>query len=320
MKVIYMGTPDFAVGPLEAIVKAGHEVVVAVTQPDKPKGRSKELKPCPVKECALAHGIPVFQPERMKRPEAIEALKAYPADIAVVAAFGQILPPEVLNFPKYGCINIHASLLPKYRGAAPIQRAVLEGEKESGVTIMQMEEGLDTGDILIQERLSLAADETAGSLFDKLAGLGARMIPGALEAIEKGNVHPVKQEEALSTYAKMLKKEEGCIEWSKSAEEIERLVRGMDPWPSAYTHFNGKTLKIWKAGVLSGDQAEAGNKAGKASPKAGELVGLLPEGPVVACGEGSLLIRELQLEGKKRMGAADFLRGVKLTEGTVFGE
>ena len=252
MKIVFMGTPDYAATALEAILQAGYEVTGVVCQPDKPKGRSGALAACPVKECALKYNLPVFQPERIKRPEAVAELKKFPADVLVVAAFGQILSEEILTMPKYGCINIHASLLPKYRGAAPIQWCIVDGEKETGVTIMQMDAGIDTGDILFTKKVEITEEETGGSLFDKLSQAGAELIVEALPKIEAGEVNPVKQDEALSNYARMLKKEDGQINWKRPAEEIGRQVRGMDPWPSAYTYYKGKQFKIWKAQAVDG--------------------------------------------------------------------
>ncbi|MBR6258158.1 MAG: methionyl-tRNA formyltransferase [Lachnospiraceae bacterium] len=310
MKIVYMGTPDFSVGPLEALIEAGHEISLVVCQPDRPKGRSKEPAPCPVKECAMAHGLKVFQPERIKRAEAVEELKQYPADVFVVAAFGQILSQEILDMPKYGCLNIHASLLPAYRGAAPIQYAVINGDKESGVTIMQMDAGIDTGDILMQRNVEIAPDETGGSLFDKLSVLGSQLITEALEAVEKGELTPVKQDEAKATHVGMLSKEDGRINWFRSAEEIERLIRGTDPWPGAYTGFHSKVLKIWKAEVADMEAPQATH---------GMITGVAKDSFSVACGTGTLKITELQIEGKKRMSCADFLRGVKIEAGEHLG-
>ena len=314
MKIIYMGTPDFSVGPLEALIKAGHEISLVVCQPDRPKGRSKEPSPCPVKECALSHGLKVFQPERIKRAEAVEELKKYPADVFVVAAFGQILSKEILEMPRFGCLNIHASLLPAYRGASPIQYAVINGDKESGVTIMQMDEGIDTGDILMQRSVEIDEDETGGSLFDKLSEVGSGLITEALDLLEKGELTPVKQDEAKSSHVGMLRKEDGLINWLRSAEEIERLIRGTDPWPGAYTYFRAKSLKIWKAEVTGGSVGE--NRA-KAAP--GYITGIDKDSFYVSCGEGTLRITQLQAEGKKRMSCADYLRGVKMETGEHLG-
>ncbi|MBQ8189031.1 MAG: methionyl-tRNA formyltransferase [Lachnospiraceae bacterium] len=308
MKVVYMGTPDFAVGPLEAIIKAGHEVTAVVTQPDKPKGRGKEMAMSPVKACAIQYDIPVLTPVKIKAAEAVEELKQYPADIFVVAAFGQILSEEILNMPKFGCINIHASLLPKYRGAAPIQWSIIDGEEETGITIMQMDKGLDTGDILFQKKVAITAEETGESLFDKLAVTGAEFVVEALEHIEKGDVHPIKQEDEKSTYAKMLTKSVGKIDWTQSAMVIERLIRGLNSWPSAYTTYKGKQLKIWSATVEAHEAGEPGTVA-KVSKDA----------VYIRTGEGALALKEIQLEGKKRMTTKEFLLGRSFEEGEKLG-
>lgn len=305
MKIVYMGTPDFAVPPLKALLEAGHEITAVVCQPDRAKGRSSEPKPCPVKECALEHGLNIFQPEKIKRPEAVEALREIPADVFVVAAFGQILSAEILNMPRLGCVNIHASLLPKYRGAAPIQRAVIDGEEKSGVSIMQMDEGIDTGDILMQREYVLAADETGESLFERLAELGAELIVEALPLLEAGKLVPRKQKDEESSYAGMLKKEDGILDFSKSAAELERLVRGLNPWPVASASFRGKGIKIWKSECVAGSVGE-----NSAAAEAGTIVRVEKGALDVACGSGILRITELQQEGKKRMSAADYLRGV----------
>ena len=241
MKIVYMGTPDFAVPPLAALVKAGYEVTAVITQPDKPKGRGKTLLPTPVKEEAMKHEIPVYQPQKVREPEFVEVLKNLAPDMIVVAAFGQIIPKEILDMPKYGCINIHASLLPKYRGAAPIQQAVIDGEKESGVTIMKMGMGLDTGDMISQAVVTLREDETGGSLFDRLAETGASLLIQTIPSIENGTATYTKQpEESPTPYAAMITKKMGLLDFSGNAEVLERLVRGMNPWPSAYTFLNNK--------------------------------------------------------------------------------
>ena len=314
MKVIFMGTPDFAVGALQAIIDAGHEVLLVVTQPDREKGRGKEVQFTPVKECAMMAGIEVFQPLKIKTPEAVAKLKEYDADIFVVAAFGQILSQEILDMPKFGCVNIHASLLPKYRGAAPIQWSILDGEKETGVTIMQMNAGLDTGDILLQEKFEIAADETGASLFDRLAVLGAEAIVKALPSIEAGSLTPVPQDDEASTYAGMLKKEMGQIDWTWDADKIERYVRGLNSWPSAYTYLNGKTLKIWGAEVvdISADELEG-------NPLAGTIYSVDKDSISVVTGDGLLKLNNIQLEGKKRMDVSAFLLGYKINVGDVLG-
>lgn len=311
IRIVYMGTPDFAVEPLEAIIKAGYEVAAVLTQPDKQKGRGKEVKMTPVKECALRHGIPVFQPVRIREPEAVAELEKYQADLFVVAAFGQLLSEEILNMPEYGCINIHASLLPAYRGAAPIQWAVLNGERESGVTIMQMDKGLDTGDMLLKRSVELSPKETGDSLHDKLMHLGAELIVEALSKLERGELVPEKQKDELSSYAKKLTKAMGQIDWSKDAVSLERWIRGLNSWPSAYTFFRGKTLKIWEALVI----AENGGQ--KAEP--GQVTSVSRDGFTVACGQGALQILSLQLEGKKRVLAREFLLGYQIEPGMILG-
>lgn len=310
MKVIFMGTPDFSVGTLEALVEAGHEVVLAVTQPDKPKGRGKEMQFTPVKEAALRHDIPVFQPKKVRDPECMEELRKYHADIMVVIAFGQILPQEILDMTPYGCINVHASLLPKYRGAAPIQWSIIDGEEVTGVTTMQMDAGLDTGDMLLKTEIKIEADETGGSLHDKLAEAGATLCVETLKALEEKTVTPEKQGETPTAYAKMLDKKLGNIDWTMDAVSIERLIRGLNPWPSAYTMWNGKVMKIWRGEVMEA--------SGEQMP--GTIVAVSKDSFTVQTGKGQLRILELQLQGKKRMDAAAFLRGYKLEEMMRLGE
>lgn len=307
MKIIFMGTPDFAVGTLEALVEAGHEVVLAVTQPDKPKGRGGKMQYTPVKEAALKHGIPVFQPKKVREAECVEELRKYEADVMVVVAFGQLLPKEILEMTPYGCINVHASLLPKYRGAAPIQWAVINGEEVSGVTTMQMDEGLDTGDMIQKTEVVLAKDETGGSLFDKLAEEGAKLCVQTLKALETKTATWEKQGESTTEYARMLDKKIGNIDWSKSAVEIERLVRGLNPWPSAYTDWDGKVMKIWEATVSDAQTEE----------EPGTIVKVEKDGFYVQTGDGQLKVCALQIPGKKRMEADAFLRGYQMKKGTV---
>ena len=308
MKIIFMGTPDFSVGTLEALVEAGHEVVLAVTQPDKPKGRGKEMQYTPVKECALKHAIPVFQPRRVREPECIEELRKYDADIMVVVAFGQILPKEILEMCTYGCVNVHASLLPKYRGSAPIQWAIIEGEEVTGVTTMQMDEGIDTGDMLLKTEIPIEPKETGGSLFDKLAQAGAELCVETLEALQNGTVTPIPQGETTTAYAKMLDKQLGDINWNKTAVEIERLIRGLTPWPSAYTNWNEKVMKIWDAEVSDIDVEME-------DAKPGTIVKVEKDAFYVQTGEGLLKVCELQIPGKKRMDAGAFLRGYQVKVG-----
>ena len=307
MKVIFMGTPEFSVGTLKALAEAGHEVVLAVTQPDKPKGRGGRMQYPPVKEMALGYVIPVFQPKKIRAPECVEELRKYEADIMVVIAFGQILPKEILEMTPYGCVNVHASLLPKYRGAAPIQWAVINGEKVTGVTTMQMDEGLDTGDMLLKEEVILDEEETGGSLHDKLAEAGARLCVRTLKALEDGSAVREKQGESPTEYARMLTKELGSIDWTQDALSIERLVRGLNPWPSAYTDWNGKVMKIWEAKVMEGETGKA----------PGTIVKIEKDGFLVQAGAGLLKILELQIPGKKRMKADAFLRGYQVEEGSM---
>ena len=308
MKIVYMGTPNFAVGPLEALRKAGFEIAAAVTQPDKPKGRGKAVQMPPVKEKALEYGIPVYQPRRVKDSEFTAVLHSIAPDVIVVAAFGQLLSGEILRIPRYGCLNIHASLLPRYRGAAPIQWAVINGEEKTGVTIMQMDEGLDTGDMLLKEEVAIAPDETGGSLHDKLSALGADLIVQALNRLEKGELIPVPQT-GESCYASMLEKSMGKIDWNRPAAEIERLIRGMDPWPSAYSRLQGKMIKIWKA-VVEPDSCP--------DSYPGQICAVTKHDFSVKTGSGLLRVTCLQPEGKKRMDADAFLRGYPLTEGLCF--
>ena len=306
MKIIFMGTPDFAVGTLRSLAEAGHEITLVVSQPDKPKGRGHAMVPTPVKVVAEELGIPVFQPVKIR--EAKDVLEKTEADVCVVAAFGQIIPASILHMKKYGCINVHASLLPKYRGAAPIQWAVIDGEKESGVTIMQMDEGLDTGDMLAKAIVPLDEKETGGSLFDKLSEAGGRLCVETLAKLEKGEITPEKQGESPTAYASMLDKKMGNIDWSKRAVVIERLVRGLNPWPSAYTHLDGKTLKIWACDVLPQSASKG---------ESGEILEVTKDAIHVQTGDGILVLREIQLAGKARMDAGAFLRGYKVVPGTV---
>ena len=307
MKAVFMGTPDFSVPVLDALVKAGHEVLAVVTQTDKPKGRGKEMQPTPVKEAALKHKIPVYQPLKFREEEFVEKLKEMNPEVIVVVAYGQVLPKSILDIPKYGCINVHASLLPKYRGAAPIQRVVLDGEKVTGVTTMYMEEGLDTGDMLLKEEITLDEKETYGSLHDRLKELGGPIAVKTLKALEGGPAVSLKQNDDEANYAILIKKSMGKIDFNDEAVVIERLIRGMNPWPSAYTSFNGKTLKIWDADVIE--------KEYDGVP--GEIVEIDKDSFVIKTGKGALKILSLQLEGKKRMDTDAFLRGVKIEKGVI---
>lgn len=305
-----MGTPDFAVPTLEHIVKAGHEVAAVVTQPDKAKGRGKSIQYTPVKEKALEYGIHVYQPVKVREASFVQLLKELKPDVMVVVAFGQILPKAILDIPVYGCINVHASLLPKYRGAAPIQWAVIRGEKVSGVTTMQMGEGLDDGDMILKATVTLDAKETGGSLHDKLSLIGAELLIETLGRLEDGSAVRIPQDVSQKgEYARMLSKDMGKIDFNQDASSIECLIRGLNPWPSAFTFLDGKTLKFWSADVL--------DKNYEGQP--GEVVEIQKDGFVVKAKEGALKIKELQLEGKKRMSSDAFLRGYLLEVHTMLG-
>ena len=316
MKVVYMGTPDFAVNTLEAIVNAGHEIMLVVTQPDKAKGRGKKVVFTPVKEKALEYGLTVSQPEKVSEESFVANLRQMNPDVIVVVAFGQILPESILNIPKYGCINVHASLLPAYLGAAPIQWAVIDGLAESGVTTMYMEKGLDTGDIILQSTIPLAENETGGSLFDKLAVEGADLLIETLKQLENGLATRTKQDDSKSSYAKMLSKDMGNIDFSKSAVELERLIRGLNPWPSAYTRLDDKFLKVYEADVLSENEVDT---LGALQQTPGTIIATDKKSFTVRCKEGALRIMNLQLEGKKRMDTAAFLLGYKIEIGKMLG-
>lgn len=318
LKVVFMGTPDIAATVLKAIIEKGHDVAAVVTQPDKPKGRGREIKFPPVKELAISCNIPVYQPQKIKNnPEIEEKIRELNPDIIVVAAYGQILPKSILDIAKYGCVNVHASLLPKYRGAAPIQWAIIDGEKVTGVTTMMMDAGLDTGDMLDKTEVRITDLDTAQTLHDKLAEAGGRIILSTMEKLEKGTAVRTKQRDEESTYARMLTKELGKIDFTKPAEEIERLIRGLNPWPSAYTTFNKKTIKIWKASVMPEKDVSGVNVE---ELKYGQVAVISKEYFGVRTGKDILCIRELQLEGKKRMDAKAFLSGVKINKEDILGE
>ena len=324
MKVVFMGTPDFSVPVLKGLMESEeHEVTAVVTQPDKARGRSGRLVFTPVKEVAVEAGIPVYTPQRVRSQEFIEQLKTIPCDVIVVIAFGQILPKEVLEYPRYGCINVHASLLPRWRGAAPMQWAILSGDKKTGITTMQMNEGLDTGDMIQKTEVEITPDETGESLHDKLAAAGAALCVETLKAVETHTATFEKQGESPTAYARMLDKKLGNIDWSRSAVEIERLVRGLNSWPSAYTHWDGKVMKIWKAKAEPGAGVQAGGTEtekfqGESQTVAGTVVAVEKDSFTVQTGEGRLKVLQLQIPGKKRMDADAFLRGYSLKPGTVF--
>ena len=310
MKIIFMGTPDFAVGTLRSLAEAGHEITLVVSQPDKPKGRGHAMVPTPVKAVAEELGIPVFQPVKIR--EAKDVLEKTEADVCVVAAFGQIIPASILHMKKYGCINVHASLLPKYRGAAPIQWAVIEGEKESGVTIMQMDAGIDTGDILTQSEVVIEDTDTDLSLEEKLSKVGAELIVKTLQKLEAGTLTATKQDDSKSCYAKLLTKAMGQIDWNQSALSIDRQVRGLYSWPGAYTSCKGKMLKIWQAKPVEEEGIAAYSMPGSIAKVTKNEI-------FVQTGDGVLCLQEVQLEGKKRMKVHDFLLGCKVEEGEVLG-
>lgn len=310
MKIVFMGTPDFAVETLNEIVNAGHEVALVVTQPDKPKGRGNKMQFPPVKERALELGLSVEQPVKVKEEGFIQKLEEIAPDIIVVVAFGQLLTESILNLPKYGCVNVHASLLPRLRGAAPIQWSVIDGDKESGVTIQFMEKGLDTGDVIAKTVLTLDEKETGGSLYDKLMYAGAKLLVETLPKIEQGAVVREKQDDSKSTYAKRLDKKLGKLDFTtQTAEEMERLIRGLNPWPSAYISLDGKTLKIWSADVIKEELPG----------EVGTVVKVEKDGFYIKTKEGCLNVKELQLEGKKRMDTKSFLLGYEIIPGTKIG-
>lgn len=302
-----MGTPEFAVGTLEHLVEAKHEVIAVVTQPDKPKGRGKTMQFTPVKEKALEYNIPVYQPVKVRDEEFLEVVRELNPDVIVVVAFGQILPKALLDIPKYGCVNVHGSLLPKYRGAAPIEWAIIDGENETGITTMLMDVGLDTGDMLLKATTEITSEDTGGSLRERMAEIGANLLIETLAGLENGTIIPEKQDDSKSNYAKMLTKTLGNMDFTKSACELERLIRGLNPWPSAYTKLDGKTLKVWVADVYNENKDVA----------PGTITGITKNTIEVQTGDGILALKEIQLEGKKRMTVDAFLRGYTLEVGTV---
>ncbi|MDH5297787.1 MAG: methionyl-tRNA formyltransferase [Desulfobulbaceae bacterium] len=308
-RIVYMGTPDFAVPALEALLAHGEEVVAVVTQPDRPKGRGRKLAPPPVKEVALAAGIPVLQPKSIKTEEFLAEIGQYRPDLIVVVAFGRILPKPLIELPRLGTINVHGSLLPKYRGAAPIQWSLINNEAETGVTIMQMDEGLDTGDILLPGAIPIAADDTAATLAAKLSALGGKLLVEALERLKAGTLPPRKQDDAEATLAPILCKQEGVIDWQKPAAVISGLIRGLDPWPTASTILDGKQLRLFAPEVIAGQVSETPGTVCRADW----------EGLLIATGRDYLLVRELQLEGAKRLPVDAFLRGRPMAPGLQLG-
>lgn len=308
IRTVFMGTPEFATGTLEGLIAAGCQMVGVYTQPDRPSGRGKKLTPPPVKLLAEQHGIPVYQPLKLRQTEAVEELRQLAPELIVVVAYGQILPKSVLDIPQYGCINVHASLLPAYRGAAPINKAIIDGCDETGVTTMYMDVGLDTGDMLVKRATAIGPLETAGQLHDRLALLGREAMAETLQQLCAGTLQRIPQDDSLSCYAPMMKKEDGVIDWSRSAPEIHNQIRGLDPWPSAYTSLNGEVLKLAETAPL--EQAGA----------PGTVLSAAADGVIIACGSGALQVKQLQLPGKRRLPAADFLRGHELPAGTLLGQ
>ena len=315
MRAVFMGTPEIAATVLKSVLASRHEVIAVVTQTDKPKGRGHEMAFPPVKEVAIEAGIPVLQPQRARDEAFIEELRALNPDIILVAAYGKLLPKAILDMPKFGCINVHASLLPKYRGASPIQWAVLNGDEKSGVTIMHMAETMDTGDIIMTEEVVLDADETAGTLHDKLAEIGGPLLVTAMDALETGRAPRIRQNEEEATHVKMLDKTMGNLDFSKSALQLERWIRGLNPWPTAYTKLDGKMCKLWKAEVILANELTKEEK----NHMPGTIFSVGKDSFDVLTGDGVLRIKELQLEGKRKMTAEEFLRGFKLEAGTVLG-
>jgi len=307
MRVVFMGSPDFAVPALEA-VRATHDIALVVTQPDKPAGRGKKLAPPAVKVAALAAGLEIVQPTNARLPEFVDTLRATKADIGIVVAYGKILPLDALEAFTHGCVNIHGSLLPKYRGAAPIQWAVIDGERQTGVTIMKLDEGMDTGPLLLSRSLPIGPNDTAGDVFDRLAPLGASALLEALEQIEAGSAVETPQDESLASHAAMLSKTDGQVDFSKPASTVHNLIRGVDPWPGAYAMLGDKRLKL------------SGSTLGDGEGQPGEVLAVDQDGMAVACGHGAVVISEVQAPGKKRLRAADFARGHKLAIGTVLGD
>jgi len=307
MRLIFLGTPAFAVPTLERIVAAGHSALMVVTQPDRPRGRGQNAAPPPVKQAALRLGLPVYQPERVRRPEAVERLRAIAVDAMIVVGYGQIIPQSIIDMAPLGIINVHGSLLPKYRGAGPVQWAILNGEMRTGVTTMRIDAGLDTGDMLLKAETDIGPDETAVELGGRLAAMGANLLVETLAGLEQQRIVPEKQDNTQATYAPLLKKEDGRIDWTRDARAIHNQVRGLQPWPGASTAFRGQALHIWRSRLRSGSPAGAPGSFASVRP------------PVVHCGTGALELVEVQMEGRKRIPAADFANGQRLAENEYLG-
>ncbi len=312
MKIVFMGTPDFAGEALKALLKSKHNVTAVFTQPDKPKGRGNKLSYPPVKEIALENSLPVHQPVRIRDEESLKLIKELDPDVIVVAAYGKILPKELLEIPKFGCINIHASILPKYRGSAPIHWSIINGEKETGITIMQMDEGMDTGDILLIDKLEISENDSTGDLFQKLSILGGDLLLKALDGIEAGKISPVKQKNEEATYAPMLKKEDELIDWHIPSKDLHNKIRGMNPWPGVYTFFRGERLKIQKSILISEDK-ETGLTPG-------EIIDISPGRILVAAKKGITSLVTVQPAGKRQLDSKDFVNGYKVIKGELLGQ
>lgn len=311
MKIVFMGTPDFAVPSLKVLIEEGCDVLGVVTQPDKPKGRGNKMNMPPVKEEALKYGIDIFQPKKVKDKDFVSILKDLNPDLIVVVAFGQILSKEILNIPKYGCVNVHASLLPKYRGAAPINWVIINGEYNTGITTMYMDEGLDTGDMILKSEIKINEDETAGQLHDRMCMLGGEVLRETLKLI-KGNKAPREvQDHSKSCYAPIMDKNLGNINWNKSSVEIYNLIRGTNPWPSAFTKYKDALMKIWKSRIIDNE---------KSNDNPGTIIAVSKEGIKVSCGIGTLLIEEIQMPGKKRIHVGEYIKGNEIDRQVILGE
>ncbi len=315
LRLVFLGTPNFAVPTLERLVEAGHRVLAVITQPDRPRGRRQETAAPPVKQAALRHNLAVYQPERVRRPEAVEFLRSLAPDVMVVVGYGQIIPQSVIDIAPLGILNVHASLLPRYRGAAPVQWAIARGETRTGVTIMRIDAGLDTGDILRVAETAIAPAESAIELGERLAALGAGLLVETLGEWAAGKIEVQNQDSAQATYAPILKKEDGLIDWRQPAASIHNRVRGFQPWPGAYTTFRGQTLNIWRARVAAGTGAAG---TGGADHPPGRLLSLKP--PIAAAGAGAVELVEVQLEGRKRISGMDFANGQRLHENETLGD
>lgn len=309
MKIVFMGTPDFAVPSLDILVKNGYEVAAVVTQPDKPKGRGNKLTPPPVKEYALNNNIPILQPEKVKTGTFAQQLREIAPDLLVTVAYGRILPQEVLDIPPYGCVNVHGSLLPKYRGAAPIQWSVINGDSITGITTMYTDIGMDTGDMLLKREVEIHINETAGELHDKLSVIGAEVLLETLKELEKGTLVRIPQPADEATYVTMISKETGCIDWSKTMEQIHNLVRGTDPWPGAYTFYKGERMRVWKTECSNIEKAS----------KPGEIIEVKKEGILVGTGKGNIILKEIQFDSGKRLKVEQYLAGHSIDKGELLG-